>query len=250
MHLPSIKLSTAIITTLVALFFTVSPCLPTTRALAQHTSLTSTTTDLASLVDPFTGTGVQPGALLGGGDTFPGADVPFGMVQWSPDTESYTPGGYQYNDNRIKGFSLTHLSGAGCSVYSDIPFMPYVGGVTDSPASNPMKYISTFSHANESAVAGYYKVKLDNGVTTELTATQRSGAGRFTYPAGQAATLIVNTSGSINGVGNAQTNIGENTISGWAASGGFVAPTITTASISGRSSVSPSLRLAPGRTLP
>jgi putative alpha-1,2-mannosidase len=143
------------------------------------------------------------------------------MVQLSPDTESYAPGGYWYYDNRIRGFSLTHLNGAGCGVYSDIPFMPYVGEVTESPATHPMLYISTFSHTNESAAAGFYQVKLDNGVNTELSATQRSGAGRFTYPQGQTATMLVNVSGSINGVMDAQANIGSDTISGWATSGGF-----------------------------
>ncbi len=171
---------------------------------------------------PFLSTaGAQQGAPYGGGDTFPGADVPFGMVQWSPDTVNYVPGGYWYNDNRLRGFSLTHLNGAGCGVYSDIPFMPYVGTVTRSPATYPMLYISTFSHANESAAAGYYQVKLNNGVNTELTATQRSGAGRFTYPQGKTATMLVNVSGSINGVNDAQANIGGDTISGWATSGGF-----------------------------
>ncbi|HVV21997.1 MAG TPA: glycoside hydrolase family 92 protein, partial [Pseudonocardiaceae bacterium] len=100
--------------------------------------------------------GTQPGAADqgtggGAGNNFPGADVPFGMVQWSPDTETMQPGGYYYQDNRIRGFSLTHLSGAGCYTYQDIPFMPVVGQVTDSPATDPMKYVATFSHANESA---------------------------------------------------------------------------------------------------
>ncbi|MBA2396333.1 MAG: glycoside hydrolase family 92 protein [Ktedonobacteraceae bacterium] len=176
---------------------------------------------MTEYVDPFTGTSVQPGATFGGGDTFPGADAPFGMVQWSPDTSLYNSGGYWYPDNKIKGFSLTHLNGAGCSTYSDIPFMPYVGSVTDSPATNPSLYYSTFSHANETAYAGHYKVKLDNGVTTELTATQRSGAGRFTYPQGQTASMLVNVSGSINGVNDAQVDIGRDTISGWASSGFF-----------------------------
>ncbi|GHO61671.1 alpha-1,2-mannosidase [Ktedonobacter sp. SOSP1-52] len=201
--------------------------LPAVSAKAASTNVersyysSSSTTDLAKYVNPFTGTGVQPGAPYGGGDTFPGADVPFGMVQWSPDTAIYNSGGYWYPDNRIKGFSLTHLNGAGCSTYSDIPFMPYVGTVTTSPASNPSQYYSTFSHANETAYAGYYRVKLDNGVTTELTATQRSGAGRFTYPQGQPATMLVNVSGSINGVNDAQVDIGKDTISGWATSGYF-----------------------------
>ena len=91
--------------------------------------------------------------------------------------------------NRISGFSLTHLMGTGCAGASgDIPFMPYVGEVTSSPADDADAeiYGSTFSHDNEIAKAGYYKVKLDNGVIAELTATLRTGSGRFTYPAGQA----------------------------------------------------------------
>ena len=224
---PMLKLSRAIMIFTIALLLTLASFLPgssalTARAQVLHSSLFSATSvDLAKYVDPFTGTGVQPGAPFGGGDTFPGADVPFGLVQWSPDTALYNSGGYWYSDNRIKGFSLTHLNGAGCSTYSDIPFMPYVGSVTDSPATNPALYYSTFSHSNETAYAGYYKVKLDNGVTTELTATQRSGAGRFTYPQGQTATMLVNVSGSINGVNDAQVNIGRDTISGWATSGFF-----------------------------
>ncbi|HZR44929.1 MAG TPA: alpha-mannosidase, partial [Ktedonobacteraceae bacterium] len=184
-HVRSMRLSFAVLVALVMSLFAASPSLVPTHALAA-----APTANLFSYVNPFTGTGVQAGAPFGGGDTFPGADVPFGLVQWSPDTESYAPGGYWYYDNRIMGFSLTHLNGAGCSVYSDIPFMPYVGTVTDSPASNPTRYISTFSHSNESAVAGYYQVKLDNGVNSELTATQHSGAGRFTYPQGQTATML------------------------------------------------------------
>ncbi|MBV9709335.1 MAG: lectin, partial [Ktedonobacteraceae bacterium] len=223
----TLKLSRAIMMITIAVVLTAAPFLPTNSALAanaqlHHASLFSATSvDLARYVDPFTGTSVQPGATFGGGDTFPGADAPFGMVQWSPDTSVYNSGGYWYPDNKIKGFSLTHLNGAGCSTYSDIPFMPYVGNVTASPAMNPSLYYSTFSHANETAYAGYYKVKLDNGVTTELTATQRSGAGRFTYPQGQTATMLVNVSGSINGVNDAQVDIGRNTISGWATSGFF-----------------------------
>jgi predicted alpha-1,2-mannosidase len=177
-------------------------------------------TNYASLVDPLIGTGQQALAFHGG-DTFPGADVPFGMVQWSPDTTSNPDGGYNYSDNTIKGFSLTHVSGAGCNAYGDIPFMPYVGNVSTSPASSASTYTSTFSHANESASAGYYQVKLDNGVNTQLTVTQHSGAGSFTYPSGQTATMLVNTSGSADGVSNAQVNVGSDTISGSASSGSF-----------------------------
>ncbi|WP_112433673.1 lectin [Thermogemmatispora tikiterensis] len=190
---------------------------------AQRLAAPARATDLASLVDPFTGTGIQQGAPFGGGDTFPGADLPFGMVQWSPDTVSYVPGGYWYNDNRLRGFSLTHLSGAGCSAYGDIPFMPYLGAVSDSPAADPMRYIATFSHSNEQASAGYYAVTLDSGVKVELSVTQRSGIGRFTYPRGQTATMLVNVSGSANGALDAEATIDpvSRTISGWVSSGHF-----------------------------
>jgi predicted alpha-1,2-mannosidase len=183
--------------------------------------LASPHTNYAALVDPFTGTSVQNGAPFGGGDTFPGADVPSGMVQWSPDTVNPLPGGYAYNDHRIKGFSLTHLSGAGCATYQDFPFTPYVGAVTSSPATDAARYTATFSHANETAYAGYYQVKLDNGVTTELTTTPRTGAARFTYPAGQTATLLLNTSGSVNGVSHAHAQVSADSISGFATSDGF-----------------------------
>jgi predicted alpha-1,2-mannosidase len=180
--------------------------------------------DLAQYVNPFSGT--QPGGPdfgTGGGaeNTFPGADVPFGMVQWSPDTVQRQPGGYYYPDNQIKGFSLTHFSGAGCDAAQDVPFMPYIGSVTTSPATDPSAYYAKFSHANESASPGYYGVSLDNGTTMELSATPRSGMSRITYPITSQATLLVNPSGSINGVTDAQVDIGQNTISGWATSGRF-----------------------------
>ncbi|GAA0220282.1 GH92 family glycosyl hydrolase [Saccharothrix mutabilis subsp. mutabilis] len=180
--------------------------------------------DPARLVNPFVGTqpgGPDHGTGGGAGNNFPGADVPFGMVQWSPDTVTRQHGGYAYQDNRIKGFSLTHLSGAGCSTYQDIPIMPFVGEVTTSPATDPARYVSTFSHANESASPGYYGVTLDNGAKVELTVTQRTGVGRLAYPGGATSTLLVNTSGSISGTDDAEVTIGADTISGWATSGRF-----------------------------
>src|SRR3989440_5587683 len=180
--------------------------------------------DLARNVNTFSGT--QPGGPdfgTGGGaeNTFPGADVPFGMAQWSPDTAIGQPGGYFYPDNRIRGFSMTHFSGAGCDAAEDLPFMPFIGQVTTSPATDRARYMSTFSHAHEAAAPGYYGVTLDSGATMELTATQRSGLARITYPVTNQATLLVNASGSINGVMDAQVDIGTNTISGWATSGHF-----------------------------
>ncbi|SDM98300.1 GH92 family glycosyl hydrolase [Allokutzneria albata] len=180
--------------------------------------------DLARWVNPFVGTkpgGPDHGTGGGAGNTFPGADVPFGMVQWSPDTVKHQHGGYFYEDDRIKGFSLTHLSGAGCSTYQDIPFMPFAGEVTTSPAVDPGRYVAGFSHANEKATPGYYGVQLDSGAKVDLTVTQRSGAGRFTFPANRPATLLVNTSGSIMGADDAEISLGADEISGWATSGRF-----------------------------
>jgi predicted alpha-1,2-mannosidase len=193
-------------------------------AVVQPVAAQAQTDDLARYVNPFVGTqpgGPDHGTGGGAGNTFPGADVPFGMVQWSPDTVTRQHGGYSYQDNRIKGFSLTHLSGAGCSTYQDIPIIPYSGEVTTSPATDPNRYVSTFSHANESSGPGYYGVTLDSGIEVELTVTQRTGVGRFTYPGGQASTLLFNTSGSVSGTDDAEVTIGTDAISGWATSGRF-----------------------------
>ena len=163
----------------------VAPAVPAAAAQA---------TDFAKWVNPFVGTrpgGADHGTGGGAGNTFPGAVAPFGMVQWSPDTVKSQPGGYFYDDNALTGFSLTHLSGAGCSTYQDIPFIPYVGEVSTSPATDPAHYTSKFSHANEHATAGAYDVTLDSGAKVELAATQRTGSARLTYPAGASSTLLV-----------------------------------------------------------
>ncbi|QIS11609.1 hypothetical protein F5544_18690 [Nocardia arthritidis] len=180
--------------------------------------------DLTGWVDPFIGTrpgDVDMGTGGGAGNTFPGADVPFGMVQWSPDTVTQQHGGYYYDDNRIKGFSLTHLSGAGCDTYQDVPFMPLAGTIGASPATSPDAYVATFSHAHEQASPGRYQVDLDGGIRVELTATQRTGAGRFTFPDGGPATLLINAAGSISGTDDAQVTIGPNYVAGHVHSGRF-----------------------------
>src|SRR5829696_8932873 len=120
--------------------------------------------DPTALVNPFIGT-------QNFGNTFPGASMPFGMVQVSPDNGGQ--GGYDYARDYIHGFSQTHLSGVGCGVVGELPVMPTTGAVT---ASNQAGYRSTFSHANEAAEPGYYRVHLDRyDVDAELTATQRTG---------------------------------------------------------------------------
>jgi predicted alpha-1,2-mannosidase len=165
--------------------------------------------DPASVVNPFIGTS-------NAADDFPGADAPFGMVQWSPDTPSRPDGGgYEYNDSSITGFSLTHLSGPGCGADGDVPILPTVGAVNTGATDG-------FSHSNESADAGYYSVALNNGVRTELTATTRSGMARFTFPATTQANLIVKLNGSQNGDSASSWQQVSNTeVSGSVTSGNF-----------------------------
>jgi predicted alpha-1,2-mannosidase len=125
-------------------------------------------------VNPFIGTG-------GHGHTFPGATVPFGMVQLSPDTRRDGSwdgcSGYHYSDTLIYGFTHTHLSGTGCSDFGDILLMP----TPYSPPINLKNYEEKYSHKNEKASAGYYKVTFDNGITTELTSTTRVGIHQYEF---------------------------------------------------------------------
>ncbi len=177
---------------LAILALSVAPILATPARAARTMPHVS---DLTGYVNPFIGTGDSnvanpvPGGASGG--TFPGASAPFGRVEWSPDTTNHDPNGYQYKDSTITDFSLTHLDGAGCTSYQDFPWLPTVGGGNTSAV--------TFQHANESASAGYYSVTLDNGVQTQLTATQRTGMGRFTFPSSTSANLYLNANRSGNG---------------------------------------------------
>lgn len=170
-----------------------------------------------SLVDPFVGTsGTQIGGPI---DTFPGADVPFGMVQWSPDTPSQNAGGgYDYGDRAITGFSLTHLSGPGCSVFGDIGVLPVTGAPT-SPASAEQ----SFSHADETALPGWYEVSLGNpAVRAQLTVTPRSGLGRFVFPPGVRANVLFDVASNQAGITAAYVHVDSSTqISGSASSGFF-----------------------------
>jgi predicted alpha-1,2-mannosidase len=139
--------------------------------------------DPAAAVNPFIGTAAD-------GNDFPGADAPFGMVQWSPDTSSRPDGGgYAYDDSAITGFSLTHLSGPGCRAAGDIPVLPTVGQVSTAATDS-------FSHHGETASAGYYRAALGNGVAVELTATTRTGMARFRFPPGARDNLIFRLAGS------------------------------------------------------
>ncbi|NOT94585.1 GH92 family glycosyl hydrolase [Ferruginibacter sp.] len=135
-------------------------------------------------VNPFIGTG-------GHGHTYPGAVLPHGMVQLSPDTrlEGWDGcSGYHYSDNYIYGFTHTHLSGTGCSDYGDILLMPMAG----EPSGDNKIYGSKFSHANEKATAGFYSVQLDDdNILAELTTTTRVGFHKYTFPSSAKNNVII-----------------------------------------------------------
>jgi predicted alpha-1,2-mannosidase len=146
-------------------------------------------------VDPFIGSG-------GEGHTFPGAVVPFGMIQLSPDTQIKPrseafgwSAGYRYEDHTIVGFSHTHFSGTGHSDLGDVLLMPIAGAVRlerGDPERPGSGYTSRFRHVTESAEPGYYAVTLDDyGVRAELTASARVGVHRYAFPASQSAHVLL-----------------------------------------------------------
>lgn len=159
-------------------------------------------TGLVQYVNPMIGTQRM-------GHTYPGATVPFGAVQLSPDTDTipyemngkYNPdvykycAGYQYDDKTIVGFSHTHFSGTGHSDLGDFLVMPTVGTLKLNPgtAADPAAgFRSAFSHERESAEAGYYKVRLDSyNILAELTATERIGFHQYTFPKSDSAHIIL-----------------------------------------------------------
>lgn len=147
--------------------------------------------DYASHVNVFIGTG-------GHGHTYPGASVPHGAIQPSPDTRVYgwdACSGYYHDDTTINGFSHTHLSGTGCCDLGEILLMPTVGtqDVTPEPAGSQRKsYASAFSHDSERACPGYYSVELQRyGVRAELTASLHGAMHRWTFPASKEAGVIM-----------------------------------------------------------
>lgn len=153
--------------------------------LAACTSEERPETDYSKYVNPFIGTDFT-------GNTYPGAQAPFGMVQLSPDNG--LPGwdriaGYFYPDTTIAGFSHTHLSGTGAGDLYDISFMPVTRPYKEAPA--PLGIYSAFSHDDEEAHAGYYRVMLkDYNINVELTATERCGIQRYTFPKAESSVFL------------------------------------------------------------
>ena len=146
--------------------------------------------DYTKFADPMVGTNAH-------GHTFPGATLPFGMIQLSPDTRTNSwdgCSGYHYSDRFILGFSHTHFSGTGVGSGADILLMPTLDVSRlqpgDSKDSDP-GYRTAFSHLNEFATPGFYRVRLDNGIRVELTCTERVGFHRYTFPDGKDKNLIL-----------------------------------------------------------
>ncbi|MGA3324649.1 MAG: GH92 family glycosyl hydrolase [Terriglobia bacterium] len=152
------------------------------------------------------------------GNTYPGAALPFGMIQWSPETTTgfiKHDGSYFYGDEGIRGFSLTHLSGPGCPIMGDVLIQPVVGGVAASPVTSATAYLAKFSHSNEEASPGFYSVGFDNGAKVQLAVTTRAGIGKFAFPAATDSTILFDVGRDGTGVNNASIEItGDNKIAG------------------------------------
>lgn len=162
----------------------------------EKKSLREDSESLVSFVDPFIGTANH-------GHVYPGATVPFGMVQLSPDngTQGWDwCSGYNWADSIIVGFSHTHLSGTGIGDLCDISFMPSTDNIDFAVASEPREssYASAFSHDNEKAQPGNYQVTLENGISVELTASTRVGMHQYTFPENADATILIDLGFAIN----------------------------------------------------
>ncbi len=163
----------------------------------------------AASVDPLIGTGQGPGGSI---NLFPGPTMPFGMARLSPDTESHGYG-YHYYQPDIQGFSMTHGSGPGCPNEGDVFFTATTGPVGTATT----EFESPYSHSHETAAAGYYQVLLSRwGINAELTATDRTGLARFTFPAGKAENILVPISHTLNQTVTAEVQVaGDSEITGY-----------------------------------
>lgn len=180
--------------------------------------------EYADYVNPFIGTG-------GHGHTFPGAIVPNGMIQPSPDTRIYgwdACSGYYYADSLINGFSHTHLNGTGCGDYGDILLMPTVGiqnTISVNPQQQNLPFASRFSHQNETATPGYYSVWLDTyGVKAELTSSKRVALHRYTFPESEQSGFILDLDYSLQGQQNRELQlevINDSTLCGYKNTNGW-----------------------------
>ncbi len=190
---------------------------------------------LTGYVNPLIGTddSNSPNPVGGGagGSTFPGATVPFGMVQFSPDTPTGSPSGYRDRDRTLEEFSLTHFNGAGCPNNEDLGIWPVTGdlglspgGQHDNGKENWNLYNSSYTKSNEVASPGYYRNRVDKyGVDVELTSTPRTGIARFTFPSTDNSKVMINSSKTADGYRDGSISINGNRVSGVLTAGGFCA---------------------------
>src|SRR5580693_1901327 len=182
----------------------------------NRSTVSAATSSPATMVDTRTWTS-------GGGNTFPGAEVPFGMVQWSPDTmpNRNAGGGYNYGDEELTGYSLTHVSGPGCGAAGDIPILPMTGAL---PSGDPSAATTSFTNTGEVAQAGYYSAEsnLPNTITSQFTATPHSSMGEFTFPSTTSADFLIKLMDSQNGDASSSAQVvGNNEVQGSDTSGDF-----------------------------
>lgn len=167
--------------------------------------------DLASQVNPFVGTSTS--WIEDNGNTLPGAVRPFGMLYWSPDGADGTF--YRYEGTAARGFSLTHLSGPGCSVYGDVPTLPILGALLVPPPQHPQPYQATYKPKDQVAQPGYYAVKLASGIEVQLAAAVHSGIAEFTFPnSKEARSIVIDLSRNMTRVNNTDINVGKRTVTG------------------------------------
>jgi predicted alpha-1,2-mannosidase len=182
---------------------------------------------LTPFVNPFIGSddSNSPDPVGGGagGSTVPGPVLPFGMVQFSPDTPTASPSGYRFSDSQIQEYSLTHFNGAGCPNNEDIGLLPITGNLAASPGTNWTGYQATQVKAQEMAQPGYYRSVLSTYGNTqvELGATKRTGIMRLTYPATTTAKVLINTSRSATGNRSGSLSISGSAVTGTFTGGGF-----------------------------
>jgi predicted alpha-1,2-mannosidase len=185
-------------------------------AVKDNAPMITLPSNLSSLVDTRTWTS-------GGGNTYPGAQAPFGMIQWSPDTlpGRADGGGYTFGDKKLDGYSLTHISGPGCPAAGDIPILPMTGSL---PAGNPSGVATSFTNAGEQAQAGFYSAKsnMPQTITSSFSATPHAAIGSFRFPRTKAADFLIKLRDSEEGVVASHAQIiGNDEVAGAETSGDF-----------------------------
>jgi len=194
----------------------------TFRAFGQSTG------DPYSQVDPFIGT--KPTQAQDAGHTIPGAVRPFGMLYWSPDTAHDQAAATQYIDKNhfqydipiIRGFSLTHLSGEGCGIFGDVPFLPVLGTPGESSLPTAAEHGAAYRTADAAASPGYYAVTLESRITVRLSTDVHSGIAEVVFPKSVPKhTILLDLDRNLNALYDADVKLDGREISGSVTGGDF-----------------------------